>query len=348
MRTRDVARSNQEKRTFYALSRALEKRGYRVWMNMRLDEVLEREPEELGDVEAQVFGKMHFDFVVTKEFAPVFVVEFDGPQHQEDSTRDHLDAVKNKFCRDAGLPMLRISSQELEPHEGVDLVSWILERWIAWQTEGPRLWREITEEIEQQRLAPEDYTAGDIGGFAVLDPSYDPTVRFGIRHPYPAILTVAHRLHRLGIITHRADGRTIERLTSARPANALAQCGARMTGVRMGDPGEDEWQITECRGAVAPWDAGPTGQPCPQPLYATVQRVRMRWALPVGWNARDALRLPESHPFDLELIKTRMEHLWTCDLPGAWSSDIAEGLGEYLVLRDIERWARRHWPPSSS
>ena len=287
VKIRNIAKSGAEVKMYHVLNRALAKRGYKVWMNMRLSEVLERAPSELDDVERDVFRKMHFDFVLTKGFSPQFVAEFDGPHHQQDSTSDRLDAVKNKFCKDAGLPMLRISSQELEVHEGVSVLSWILERWIAWQKEEPVILQEIEEELEAR--GPDDPVIREMMESGFLDPEFDPTFIFDLRHPYPAILTVVHRLHRLGIITgYPGSGRTLDRARAEGRSKDLAECFAWQShwGVA-----EDEWQVTGYIAQVTPWQAEAKSRSWPNPdaLYTTVQQVRIRWALPIGWGARDVL-----------------------------------------------------------
>ena len=318
MRIRKVIRSAAEANAYRVLDRALAKQGYKVHLNMRLSEVLEREPDELDDVESDVFRKMHFDFVVTKEFSPQFVAEFDGPQHQQDSTSDRLDAVKNKFCQDAGLPMVRVSSQELEPHEGVGVLSWILERWIAWQKEEPLIRQEIAERLEE--LGPE--AIDEMIKADAFDPSvYDPAFTFNLRHPYRAILTVTNRLHRLGIITGRMSPRKLSNWMSATGKKPRAECSASPWA---SIPQNDEWHVTEYMAQVIPWEPERKRWVLPDPdaLYTTTQQVRMRWALPVGWGARDVLTSAPKNGDPVQYLSwliRRMQCLWSCDLPGAGS-----------------------------
>jgi hypothetical protein len=348
MRIRDIARSGAEVKTYRALRRSLEKRGYTVLASVRISDVLDREPAELEQHEENCFRTMHFDFVVAvgEGLRPEFVVEFDGPHHEQGTTSDRLDAVKNKFCKDADLPMLRISSQELQRREEVSVLRWVLERWLAYQEEIPGILREIGEWVESN---PDDplVRAAKAGEY---DASFDPSFIFDIRHPYPPILTVTHRLRRLGIVTGRMSPAEVQRWMSATRRKPKAECSTWPGGLGYAP---DEWQVTEYRAEVIPWDPNRRtwGSGDPEALYSTVQRVRMRWALPVGWGARDALSGEAGvwgTPEHLEWVLTRARYLWPADLPGAPSGDIAEGLAEYLVLRDVERWALRRWPRGSS
>jgi len=306
MRIRSLLRSNSEARTDRVLRRALEKRGYRVCPSVRVSDVIDYEYGEATEVERDLLRKMHFDFVVTLGDPPLpqFVVEFDGPQHFDDDAQARLDAVKNRFCRDASLDLLRISSQELQPREQVSLLDWVLERWVAWREEYPGSLQEDWE---------------------------DPTVVFDARHPYPAVLTMSARLLRLGVITLYARDRDIARLTTRNMRSVLVRCEK----VGSAFVPEDEWQTVEHRLAVLPW----ARQSLQTPIYETAARARVRWALPAGWNAREQLRIADGNQDDLEAAITRAQNLAWSELPGTSGVALAEGLAEYLALRDVENWA---------
>jgi len=313
----------------------------------RVSDVIEYEWTEVGDIERDVIRKMHFDFVVTKgdRLTPHFVVEFDGPSHSEESNQARLDAVKNKFCHDAGLVMLRISSQELDPQEEVSLLDWLLERWVAWEHELPGIRGEIEDFINE--VGPDCPAVRDSIETGIADPSIDPTFIFDLRHPYPAVLTIVHRLHRMGIITHRATQSVIDRITARGKAGRVATCVASELAWR---PEADEWYVQSYQAFVqTSTPEAPSAFSGGEALYRTTQHVRCRWALPIGWNAREALG-PDPLPGDtkayLDWVRRRVEHLWPSHLPGTTPKELSEGLAEYLVLRDVESWAQRDWPPA--
>ncbi len=337
MRVRNVARSKSEVRTDSVLRAALQKRGYRVERNARVSDVIEFDRQELSEEETHCYRTMHFDFTITQGDygTPQFVVEFDGPHHKSGSTAERLDAVKNKFCMDAGLPILRISSQELESHEHVSVLRWIVERWAAARLEYPAIVREMQERWEL--LAEDCPVAPETEEFYDRLVDCDPSVWFDLRHPYPARLTITHRLRRLGI----AGPDMIPR-EAAETERTGRRIWAQWVPAGGGDgpdpPFSLEWRGTTRRIEVIPWDIWETW-PERRTLFSSAPAVRMRCALPVGWNAPDFLRdLVASDPSTEPLIAP----FWYTELPGAPRSEIARGLAEYLALRDIEQWASQH------
>ncbi len=335
MRVRNVARSKSEVRTDGILRAALAKRGYRVERNMRVSDVVEFQGQELTEREMHCYRTMHFDFTITQGDCPRFVVEFDGPHHMLNSTVAHLDAVKNDLCHRVELPILRVSSRELEQNERVSLLAWMLERWTAWQTEGPVLQREVN--AERGRLLRAGMHPGE-----VTDPSFaSAEFYFDLNHPYPAVLTVATRLHRLGIITLHAGDDLVARLAASRVPGHLAQCIALPAGE---GPEGAASRYVDYEAEVRRWQPGQTSiDLAKEPiLYTTSERVVWRWALPIGWEAPSVLASePDVARFEdrVEWWIKAMGYLWTCDLPGAPSHQVAEGLAEYLVLRNVEQWA---------
>lgn len=337
MRVRNISRSGSEVRTRHILCGALERKGYRVSPAVRVSDVLECDPHELPETDRHCFRTMHFDFVITQgnDLTPQFVLEFDGPHHKPNSTAERLDAVKNRFCMDAGLPILRISSQDLRSHERVPVLAWIVERWAAARREYPSIVKEMQEKWES--LAEDRPVAPDTEEFEDRLVECDPSVWFDLRHPYPALLTISHRLRRLGVagpdmLPREADE---ARRTGRR---IWAQWVPAGLGDGPDPPSSLEWRSTTRRIEVIPWEMGETW-PERRTLFRSAHTVRMRCALPVGWHAPDFLRnLVASNPSAEPLIAP----FWYTELPGAPRYEIARGLAEYLALRDVERWASEH------
>lgn len=120
-----------EQLTDARLQRVCDNYGARTFAKVRVADVL---PIEGSGISTQLYSfalKSHFDFVVVDDkVSPLFVVEFDGPQHssREQSIRDQ---AKDQLCQRFELPILRIESEYLRPeYRGVDLLTWIVESWF--------------------------------------------------------------------------------------------------------------------------------------------------------------------------------------------------------------------------
>ncbi len=335
MKVRNLTESRDEFDTLRILGRALEKAGYRVNRAVRVSTVIEADWRRLEDLRKDAFRTMQFGFVITQgdDLTPQFVVEFAGPD--PDSTAAHIDALINEFCMEAGLPILRISSQELESHEHVSVLAWIVERWVAFRREYPGIVREMQQ--RWQLLAEESAVAPETEEFDDRLVDCDPSVWFDLRHPYPALLTVSHRLRRLGVA-----GPDMTPQQVAKTTRAGRKIWAQWIPVGGGDAPDPlfslEWRATTRRVEVIPWEIWDTW-PERCTLFKSASTVRMRCALPVGWNAADSLSDLIAGDPGAEPLVVRF---WLSELPGASRWDIARGLAEYLALRDVERWASQH------
>jgi hypothetical protein len=99
-----------------------------VFSKVALKELLPFETSGLPHELRDFCWRAHFDFVVTDSaFAPLFVVEFDGPSHRSEK-QVARDRKKDELCRLFSLPILHINSRYLEPaYRGRDLLSWFAE-----------------------------------------------------------------------------------------------------------------------------------------------------------------------------------------------------------------------------
>ena len=88
--------------------------------------------------------RSHFDFVVQaplhaeEPLEPLFVVEFDGNDHQRPQHR-RRDLAKNRLCAAAGLPLMRVDGTDLLHREHVQVVQWLAELWAAYEAEMPTM-----------------------------------------------------------------------------------------------------------------------------------------------------------------------------------------------------------------
>src|SRR5213593_229380 len=107
--------NRQEQGVDRILRHRLPQQSYQIFPCVRLQDVIKRgwsarAVDEHLPADVFDFWRMsHLDFVVATRdrTEPLFAVEFDGPYHRgpEQVARDIL---KNRLCKEAGLPLLRI------------------------------------------------------------------------------------------------------------------------------------------------------------------------------------------------------------------------------------------------
>ena len=121
--------SRSEGQFFRTLERTLP-REYRVFPNVRLNDlfVITAPPQQRQATYARLRDK-HVDFLIVAlpDHRPVAAIELDGKSH-DSSKQQHRDAVKDTAFRSAGLPLLRVRTEEthtpasltalLQPHLG--------------------------------------------------------------------------------------------------------------------------------------------------------------------------------------------------------------------------------------
>jgi hypothetical protein len=100
----------------------------RVYAKMRLSDVIDDDDYYLERELFSYYTRSHFDFTVTSpEQKPVMAIEFDGPYHN-DPEQIARDAKKDRLCKQAGLPILRINANHvLRKYRGMTLLRWIIE-----------------------------------------------------------------------------------------------------------------------------------------------------------------------------------------------------------------------------
>jgi len=122
-----------EEYTHTALEQAVANEGGRINPKVRLADIVNldaiRNQNSLTSSELSSALRMSFDFLVTDENSvPLFAVEYDGPQHRSDPEVVRRDRLKNRLCEEAGLQLLRIESEYLEPVGRFStMVQWLAE-----------------------------------------------------------------------------------------------------------------------------------------------------------------------------------------------------------------------------
>lgn len=149
------------------LRRRLEEHGYRILVGQRLSSVLgKHKAERLPDREFMFYKAAELDFVVYNEMNstnpyPLFAIEFDGHRnHRSDATQIWRDVTKNRMCRDADLPLFRISYSETNEKFacGRSILDYICWCHLMWKKSMSFMEEETSrgdEERHSERLAGE-------------------------------------------------------------------------------------------------------------------------------------------------------------------------------------------------
>ncbi len=299
----------------------LEGSPWHVAPHLAVRDVIELVDERLTPEELGIRERGHFDFAVypSRRFddPPSFVVEFDGPYHDDPEVAAR-DIAKNRLCKRARLPLLRLTQQDLTPLEQRTVVNWIAARFAAHRREMPALDRRCRAELE--RLAPDDLE------MAIDSCDYDPGVLFDIDHPFPENRIIAERLWR------RFGMRTM----LFRDSSAPARCGLEVSGwsTRTEDGRVSEFTICERRCSI---------RGGARELHTFTAAARMAGAHKVRRAGRaggtEGLHAPMGSAAHLRWLRQRVEDL-SCDwVPGAAPDEITQEISTYNAMHEAERWA---------
>lgn len=120
--------NKSEEVVFQELSAIARDNRLRVFTKPRVADVIRIERDEMPPRHFSFHLKSHFDFLLTRaDFSPFMVVEFDGPSH-ENQLQIERDTIKNRLCRDAGLPIIRIGANHVHrKYRGMSALRWIIE-----------------------------------------------------------------------------------------------------------------------------------------------------------------------------------------------------------------------------
>jgi hypothetical protein len=308
------------------LLRQLSRKGYKIYPKVRLEDTIGNDPgEHLSESEFKFLSRAHLDFVVTKDDTAVFAVEFDGIHHLEDPMTMERDAIKNRLCKSADLPLLRIGSTEITSRDGETLLDYMLMRYVAWQEEIDEIRQEIAEYAAAlpPTVDPED-VAVDL----------DPAVHFDLRHPFPGSQVVRERLWR--------NFRIVWDLETSRSSESPQYVCDVLAG-RSGSLHRDQFHTNEVRASLWPAELGRENE-----IFTENVSVSVRAWLPLRPDvpkADDLGRLfskmtREAAAEIVERFQIRAESMWFPSLPGISAWDVTEHYTEYLGFRAIERWAK--------
>ena len=299
------------------LLRHLAKKGFRIYPKVRLSDAIGKdEGEYLSAREFDYFTRSHLDFLVVKNETPVFAVEFDGQSHSAPEAVER-DVLKNRLCKAADLPLLRITSAEITQRDQHTLLDYMLMRYLAWRTELPAILDEIREFTSDlpENTDPEDYAV-----------DCDPTFHFDLRHPFPGTALVRERLwrnHRIAWSVERRDEPTPRYFCDA-------------FSKRMGNFKDD--QFTTCELSTSVWQPGGSAK---KPLVTRQVEVSIRAWLPLQATVpMPVFPFMDASETAFKQFEGRITSMWFPNLPGISPWDIAEQYAEYLGFRAIEEWAK--------
>lgn len=112
----------RSERAFYeALLQALDGQPYRVFANVRLQDLFQNQAQ--GQAWAATQARMrdkHVDFLIVSlpDYRPVLGLELDGESHER-PRQQYRDQVKDVLFRSGGLKLLRLSTRD--PHSAASL-----------------------------------------------------------------------------------------------------------------------------------------------------------------------------------------------------------------------------------
>jgi len=307
------------------------KEGYRILPKVKLCDALAKDRNDyLPSREFNYFTRAHIDFLVTLNNMPVFAVEFDGAHHFVDKQTIENDVIKNKLCKQAGLPLLRITSTEIEQYDQLTILDYMLMRYVAWQREYPSIIQEI--EDFAATIGP-DYDSDNLA--VDLDPSF----HFELRHPFPARDIVVERLWR----NHRIACTMVKH---QRHHVATYLCDVSLLYI---GPSEND-QFHKCIQKAIVWHSIDDRK---TPVLSEEVSVSLRSWLPLQtevpspdifqslWGGISGPEETQKAQEIIDQFKIRVESMWFPELPGISSWDIAENYAEYLGFRAVERWAKK-------
>jgi len=125
LRERFLNRS--EALAFRELQKIASDNALQAFAKPRLSDVLLKD-RYLTPSEYSMYSLAHFDFLLTDgSYLPVLAIEYDGPRHAE-KVQANRDVIKNSFCSEAGLPLIRIGANYVvREYRGMTLLRWIVE-----------------------------------------------------------------------------------------------------------------------------------------------------------------------------------------------------------------------------
>ena len=260
---------------------------------------------------------------MVRDDTPILAIEFDGVDHLRNPETLKLDNLKNRLCRSADLPLLRVMSEEIREHDRLTLLDYMLIRYVAWQRE----FSDIVKELRQRAAGLPDHADSDD-----LATELDPVFEFDLRHPFPMTATTRARLWRRHRFAWVDD---YER----RGHNPKGIWAVELTG--FGPLIHDEFHTCEATATI--WTPKDIGD---EPLYrhrvSVTVRACMRLRPDPDVDEGALFGLPGLEPLTAltKQYGIPAHELWFSNIPGVNAWDIARHYVDYLGVASIDRWAQ--------
>lgn len=104
--------------------------NFQVEANQRIADVIEISKGEIPNNEFYFALSSHFDFTICQDYETQFVIEFDGPHHDEPNQKQK-DDIKDRICQTVGLPILRLDSNIIRNKaREYSIAQWFAEIWF--------------------------------------------------------------------------------------------------------------------------------------------------------------------------------------------------------------------------
>jgi hypothetical protein len=320
-----LRKSKHEITTRQILKAVTDGTGYMVQGPIKAQTIIRKsEGEWLTNEEFNYWSRAEFDFVIFTDEEnplPVFAVEYDGPQHLDDPKIMRRDAIKNRLCKRAEFPLLRVGLAEINTHDQSTLLTYMVDRFISWEREKEEIFEEVFEELRQRVTGLHPELASEIAQ------DYDPTEIFDMRHPFTGTEAVGRRL----LEQYKISG------ISQDPLHRHAVLYSALLLTDSIGPAEDE-QFIQCKTTLTLYE-GPSFSG--RELHKIKGWARIRQWLPTH---EEIAPLPADwqSPEFMDAVRRRAEATWQTAVPGVWPWSIAEHFAEYDASRRLEEWAKRN------
>jgi hypothetical protein len=160
MKLKSLIQSKGERAVKTILESRLAKTPFQVAPKVRLASSIEWEPEQNGSLKEPVrlfnyFTRAELDFLIFSRDSglPFLAVEFDSRYHETDAKARERDILKNRICSMAGLPLLRVRNQEIQPLFTRDsFLSYLVDVILRYKTADERKGYSPYDEIRRHDL----------------------------------------------------------------------------------------------------------------------------------------------------------------------------------------------------
>jgi hypothetical protein len=312
MRRKDLL-SRSEERALGLLERALLGRGYRVYVQIPLRKIIDREAANLPRDEWNMLQYGELDFLIVNRDEGMgieFAVEFDGHPYHRSERVQARDQIKDMMCARVGIPLVRIPDEAIGEREQITVLEWIVDCFHIFRSEPHR----VNEAVAVLR----DYNATFERRGVV-----DPAIALHTINPFPATGEIQARLReRFGIESQRTG--LPETYDPTVPWEEHDVDRWLRASLKLGDLNRIDYESEEDE------ESEDTEPPNTFRLGLARQTPeKVEWLhvaeTPIRWSTE--------HLAAQALAAYRV---------GSWMWAVDVALSEYLAHAEIERWAHRH------